>query len=396
MINKIFLPIISAIIFLLLISCNDSPTDLGTVLLGQDGVEVLKLDSSIDSISQFSRPIKKVYSLGSSSQLLLGKAENVTAHTLLKYLFVIPDSIKAELAANTLTITDSWVELSKSYSFGDSNATFDYQVFKINNNWTSSTFSADSLSALSIDNSDISTNRISENDTVYSFHLNPIVISSWLQDYVDTSVTSNYGILLSPLDNTQKVLGFTAFNSTGVDEPRLRIVFQKPGAYVDTLIGFIASDISVVLGDLPNVGNENLAIQSSLTSEAKLFFDLSVIPDDVDINYATLTLSVDTLQTKTGSSFTNSLRVFLVADSTTDSISTIFVHTLSRSNATYKGEITSIVRGWIDNNISNEGMLIKATSELNGVEIFVIKGSNAANFAERPKLEIVYSKRGKR
>lgn len=396
MINKIFLSLISAIIVPLLISCNDSPTDLGTGFLGQDGVEVLKLDSSTDSIPQFSKSIKKIYSLGSSSQLLLGKAENVNAHSLLKFIFAIPDSIIAELNNNTLTFNDSWVELTKSYSFGDSNAAFDYQVFKINNNWTSSTFSADSFSSLAVDNADISTNRTTENDTIYSFHLSTTVTASWMQEYVDTSLTSNYGILLSPLDNTQKVLGFTAYNSTGVGEPSFKIVIQKPGEYIDTLIGYIASDISVVLGEPPNVGTENLAIQSSLTSEAKLFFDLSTVPENIDINYASLTLSVDTLQTKTGNSFTNSLRVYLIADSSTDSIYTSFAYTLSRIKATYTGEITNIVRGWKDNNISNEGMLIKATNELNGVEIFAIKGSNATDISERPKLEIVYSKRGKR
>ena len=396
MINKIFLLFISAIIIPLLISCNDSPTDLGTGFLGQDGVEVLKLDSSTDSIPQFSKYFKKVFSLGSSSQLLVGKAENVTAHTLLKFIFAIPDSIIEDLTANTLTFNDAWVELNKSYSFGDSNAVFDYQVFKINSNWTSSTFSADSFSSLAFDNADISTDRTSENDTNYSFHLNPTVVSTWLQEYVDTSLTSNYGILLSPLDNTQKVLGFTAYNSTGVDEPTLRIVIQKPGEYIDTLIGYIASDISVVLGEPQNVGTENLVIQSSLTSEAKLYFDLSLIPDSTDINYASLTLTLDTLQTKTGSSFTNSLRVYLIADSTTDSLYTSFAYTLGRINATFKGEITNIVRGWLDNNISNEGMLIKATNEPNGVEIFAIKGSNAANVSDRPKLEVVYSKRGKK
>ena len=181
-----------------------------------------------------------------------------------------------------------------------------------------------------------------------------------------------------------------------MDEPTLRIVIQKPGEYIDTLIGYIASDISVVLGDPQNVGTENLAIQSSLTSEAKLYFDLSLIPDSTDINYASLTLTLDTLQTKTGSSFTNSLRVYLIADSTTDSLYTSFAYTLGRINATFKGEITNIVRGWLDNNISNEGMLIKATNEPNGVEIFAIKGSNAANVSDRPKLEVVYSKRGKK
>ena len=97
MIKNISLLFLSAISIFLIVSCNDSPTDLGTKFLSQDGVEVLKLDSSIDSIQQSSYSFKKVFNLGTSSQLLLGKAENITSHVLLKFVVAIPDSIKNEL-----------------------------------------------------------------------------------------------------------------------------------------------------------------------------------------------------------------------------------------------------------------------------------------------------------
>lgn len=390
MINKIFLSFISAITIFLLISCNDSPTDLGKDFLDR-GFGVYKFDTSLDSMPQHSRDFINVYSLGASSHLLIGKAENVTAHTLVRFIFQIPDSIKTELTSRNLTVIDSWIELIKDYRFGDSAATFDYEVFKINSGWTSSKFTSDSLENLSHDNTDLSFNRTTENDTVYSFHIDTTLVSSWLQNDIDTSVASNYGILISPTPGTQKVLGFTAFNTSGENDPILRIVVQKPGEYIDTLIGYVAADISVVLGDRQNVGIENLAIQSSLTSEAKLFFDLTVLPKDITINSAKLTLTVDTIQTKTGSSFTNSLRTYLLADSSKDSVNANYAYTLSRSGSTFSGEITNIVRVW-NNKVSNQGMLIKATGELRGIEIFAIKGSNASNISDRPKLEIVYTR----
>ena len=102
MIKNISLVFLSAISIFFIVSCNDSPTDLGTKFLSQDGVEVLKLDSSIDTINQTSYSFKNVFPLGSSSQLLLGKAENVTSNVLLSFVFAIPDSIKEELAARNL------------------------------------------------------------------------------------------------------------------------------------------------------------------------------------------------------------------------------------------------------------------------------------------------------
>lgn len=390
--NKKLFSFISAITIFLIIGCNDSPTDLGVDFLSQDGVEVFKIDSSVDSIPQQSNHFKNVINLGSSDHLLLGKAENVTAKMLLRFVILIPDSILTELEARSLTVLDSYIELTKDYSFGDSAGVFDYQVFRINSSWSASTFTADSLSTLQYDNVDLSLNRVTTNDTVYSFHVDTTLTSSWLQNYADSSVGSNYGILLEPTANSQKVLGFTAFNLSGIDDPRLRIVVQKPGAYIDTLIGYIAADISAVVGEVQNTVNENLSIQSSLTSEAKLFFDLSVLPEDCVVNSARLTLTVDTIQTKTGSNFTNSLRVFLFSDSAKKEISTNYIYTLLRSESKFAGDITNIVRAW-KNNVDNQGMLIRASSELRGVEIFSIKGSNASNIADRPKLEIVYARK---
>ncbi len=388
--NKIFLSFISIFIIFLLVGCNDDPTDLGVGFLLQDGVEVLTLDSSTDSIPQHSNYFKKVINLGASDHLLVGKAENVTAKTLMRFAFLIPDSIKAELQKKSLTVIDSYIELTKDYSFGDSIAPFDYNVFKITSGWSSATFTADSN--LTFEEVDLSSNRTSLNDSVYSFNLDTTLASAWLQNFVDTSAASNYGIMISPTSNSQKVLGFTAFNVNGVNDPRLRIIVQKPGAYIDTLVGYISADISAVYGELLNTVSENLYIQSSLTSEMKLLYDLSVLPNDCVINSAKLTLTLDTLQTKTGSNFINSLRVYLLTDSVKNEISDSYLYTLSRNGATFTGEVTNLFRAW-NNNVDNLGMLIKASSELRGVEIFAIKGSNAANILERPRLEIVYSRK---
>lgn len=389
MVNKIFLSFISAITLFLLISCNDSPTDLGVKFLEQDGIDVKKIDP--DSIPQQSNYFKRVISLGSSDQLLVGKAENVTAKTLLRFALFVPDSIKTEFIAQNLTVIDAYIELTKEYSFGDSNAVFDYEVYKINNSWSSSSYTADSL--LTFDSVDLSSNKTTDNDSVYTFHFTTALATAWLQNFVDTATAANNGVLLSPTANTQKVVGFTAFNLNGINDPRIRIVVQKQGAYTDTLVGIISADISAVFGEAQNAVSENLYIQSSLTSEAKLYFDLSVLPQDAEISSANLTLTVDTLETKTGSSFVNSLRVYMLTDSTKYEVSKNYLYTLSRIGSTFTGQVTEMFKAWSKNSTTNQGLLIKASGELRGVEIFAVKGSNAANLLERPKLEIVYTRK---
>jgi hypothetical protein len=392
-IKKIFSFLVPAIFALLLISCNDSPTDLGKDFLLQDGVGIYSFDSSIDSMNQTSRQIKKVYSLGSSARLLIGKAENVKAHSLLKFVFSYADTITTQIKNNELKILDSWVELVKDYRFGDSASTFDYAAYKITSNWTSFGFTTDSLPFLTRESNDISSLRSTENDTLYTFHIDTTVTSFWLHTYADTGFNGyNYGLLISPTDNAQQVLGFKAFTVSDLDVTLLKIVVQKPGSYIDTLFAYISSDVSVVEGEVAVVGDENIAIQASLTSQAGLFFDLSVLPENITINSATLTVTVDSVLTKTGSSYSNLLLAYLVADSTKDSVDANYFADLTSSGNTFTGNISNIVRAW-NNNVSNQGMILKAFSEVYGIELFVIKGSNAAIESQRPKLKIVYSRK---
>lgn len=394
MIKKNLRFFISLIFALILISCNDSPTDIGKNFVDPlDGVELFTFDSSVDSMNQSSTTIKNVYSLGASSRLLIGESGNLKAHSLLKFFFSYADTIKEQIANNELDVLDSWIELTREYNFGDTNAVFDYAAYKITSNWTPSGFSADSLSLLTKESNDISSFRTTANDTLYTFHLDTTVVSFWLHDYVDTSSSFfNYGLLISPANGCQQIFGFTAYNTSGENEPVLRIVVQKPGSYIDTLTGYILSDISAVEGNVANVGNENLAIQGSLTSEAKIFFDLSVLPKNITIHSATLTLTKDTIQTKFGSSYQDLLLAYLLADSTKDSIDTDYYGSLSSSGNTYTGDISDIVRAW-NYNTSNQGIIVKAYTEFYGVELFAVKGSNAAIINQRPKLKIVYSRK---
>jgi len=392
-IKKIFRYLIPFVALFLIIGCNDDPTDLGVDLLEQDGVEVLKLNSYTDSLQQYSYDFNDAVVLGGATHILLGKAENITSHILMKFVFSIPDSIKSELEKRNLTVIESYIELTKSYRFGDSSAYFDYGVYEVKESWSSSSFTSDSFATLNYGNIDLSFQREIDNDSVYSFRLDTTLVSSWLQNYADTNIASNNGVLLSSAIGTQKVLGFTAFNVDGENDPRLRIVVQKPGEYIDTLIGYISSDLSIVLGERANVGSENLVIQSSLVTEVKLLFDLSKIPDNVVINSAILTFTVDTIKTKIGSNANvNKLYVQLLTDSVKNEVSKDYNYILTRSGSSISGSITNIVRAW-NNDVENQGFLVKSATELYGVDIFAFRGSNAPDLSERPKLEIVYSRK---
>ncbi len=369
-------------------SCSDSPSSLGSDLLSQDLINILELDSAKDSLFQSASVYKKVIELSSANRLLLGKKDNIEAGILIKFLIFFADSIKQQLTNNELFVLSAKVEFTKNYTFGNSTAPIDFSVHKINNNWSTG-FTSDSLAILTYDANDISFSK-TFSDSINGFNFDTQTALNWLKASADSSIPIDNGLYIKPAMSSEKIVGFQALTIEDLTIPSLKIIIQKTGVYSDTLSYFPSVDLSVVSGSLPDVGTENIGIQAGLNSEARLFFDLSSLPKDIVVNYAQLILTVDTIKTITGSSFTNSVRVNYITDSTNLAIDSTFSLFLDRDANTFKGSVTSFIqRTLIENN--NQGLLLSASDKINGVELFAIKGSNAAVFTERPNLQIIYT-----
>jgi len=386
-IRSIFLTLFVSV-SLLHLSCSDSPSSLGADLLSQDLINILELDSAKDSLFQSSSTYKKVIALSNADRLLLGKKDNVEAGILVKFLIFFADSIKQQIINNELTVLSAKVEFTKNYTFGNSSAPIDYSVHQINSSWSTG-FTSDSLTLLSFDANDISFGK-TFTDTINTFNFDNQTALNWLKARADSITPIDNGLYVKPSMSSEKIIGFQALSIDDLSIPSLEIVIQKAGVYIDTLSYFPSIDLSVISGSLPDVGFENIGIQAGLNSEARLFFNLSSLPKGIVVNYAKLILTIDTIKTITGSSFTNSLRVNYLTDSTSLIIDSTFSLFLDRDSNTFEGSVTSFVqRTLIENN--NQGLLLSASDKLNGVELFAIKGSNAAIFTERPKLQIIYT-----
>lgn len=369
-------------------SCSDSPSSIGAKLLNQDLINVLSLDSAKDSLFQSSSIYKKVIALSNADRLLLGKKNNVEAGILIKFFISLADSTKLQLKNNELTVISANVELTKNYTYGTATAPIDYSVHKINSKWSTG-FTSDSLASLVFDANDISFSK-TFSDSINSFKFDNQTALDWMKARADTIIPIDNGLYIKPSLSSDKIVGFQALTIEELPIPYLRIVVEKAGAFVDTLSYFPSIDLSVISGSLPNVGTENIGIQAGLNSEGRLFFNLSSLPKEIVVNYAQLTLTLDTLQTITGSSFTNSLRVNYITDSASLAIDSSLSLFLARDGNAFKGSVTSFIqRSLVEN--SNHGLLLSASDKLNGVELFAIKGSNAAIFPERPKLQIIYT-----
>lgn len=379
--------------FLAISSCSDTPTDLGSELLNPDLIGVTVFDTQKDSAFQSSYSFKKVIKLGGAPRVLIGKTDNLTAHALFVFTFVISDSLKQLVKNDSLNILSAKVELTPDYVYGDSNATFDYSVHKINSEWVSASFTADSfLSAkFNYDPADLSSNR-NASDSLYTFDLNPNAVKDWLRNQADTSLAKNNGILISPTPSTNKIVGFVAFNPEISNDTKVKAVIQKVGTTrQDTITAYVLSDVHVIIGE-NTVPPEKMIVQAGVVSNSYLYFDLSKIPDKAVVNYAKLSVELDSLDSKFGSGYTNSLTVYLVTNSDSLKIDEASGESLLKNGKRYEGNISSFVRYWLNQN-NNQGIVIKAGNELAGVEKFVLKGSTYPVYEERPKLEIVYTVR---
>ncbi len=382
--------IIAGIMTLVFYSCKDNPTLVGANLLKNDYINVKQLDSYSDSLHQTSSYYKKVIPLGASGTLLVGNAANVQASTLILYAISLPDSIITDLNNNAVNIVSSTIHLTPTYTFGDSTASFDFSVHKVNSSWTSLGFDADSLPGLVYDQTDLSLNH-QFSDTLVTVDVSNSTVTTWLKEVADSTYSSDHGIYLMPNSNAKKVVGFRAYTAGTTPGTSLHIVLQKPGAYSDTLIFYPLQDVSIVTGNLPTAVKGDMFIQSSVTINSKIWFDVSSIPKNALINNAELTLTRDSVSTITGNSYTNTLLVYLLADSTNESLSdSTQILTLTGSGNIFQGNITPFIQSWVDKG-NNQGLLIKAASQISGLELFAIKNSSAANLSVRPRLQITYT-----
>lgn len=378
------------IVFFLLIqiSCSDTPSSLGSNLLNQDFTNIISLDSEKDSLFQTYGIYRQILPLSNADRLLLGKKDNAEASILIKFLINLNDSLITQFKNNQLNVIDAYVDFTKNYSFGDSIAPFDYSVHKILSSW-STEFTADSLALLSFDGNDISFNK-TFSDSINRFKFDPTVAFTWLKAHADSDFAANKGLFIKPSAFSNKIIGFQALSSLDVPLPYLYTVIEKPGVYRDTLKFFPSVDLSVINGNIADVGPDNFPIQSGINSMAKIYFDLSTLPNGAVINYAQLTLTLDTLKTITGSNFSNSLRLNYLTDSSKIVIDSSTIFFMNRIGNTFNAAITPLIQlSLIKKNF--QGFLISSADKLNGMELFAIRSSNAVIYNERPKLEIIYT-----
>jgi len=383
------LTIILACLSLIIISCSDDPSSIGVDLIGSEYLVLNNFNTQDDSTTQTSYYYKNAGSLGLSSRIFIGKRGDLEASTLMRFDFIINDSLQDNFLDDSIKVNYAKIRLLPNYTYNDAAQSMDFTVHKISNYWTSSSYTIDSLSTLMYDNSDVISNR-NFSDSLYTFNIDNNIVLSWIKSSIDTNLEKNYGVYFKPTAGSGKIVGFPAYTLYDTTYAQLTVVVEKPGFYIDTLSGFLVSDVSVISGNFPVLPDGEIAVQGGLAIESKLFFNIKNIPQNVIINNAQLILKQDTTNSVLSQSGAGSIRIFSVVDSTTDSVNTSNSILMTKQDDIFTGNITSLVSDWV-NNKNNQGMILTTGTQTDNLEMIAIKGSNYADLKERPQIKVVYT-----
>ena len=381
---------------LLIASCNEDPTSIGSQLIpGGDYLDFQVVNSYDDTLQQNSSYFTENIDLKRSTIILLGKDDNLESWMLMRFYMLFPDSILSPFQNDSINILSTKVEMRPSYYFGDSLGTFDFTVHKVYTAWTPGGFNKDSMDVLDYDAVNYASS-MSITDSVITFDLESSVVIDWLKRTYDESQPENHGLLFKPTANTTRIFGFPGYDAYSQEFlTRISIVCEKQGEFVDTVNVIPFSDVHAVKGTVPPSDPENIMLQAGLASRGSLYFDLSRIPLTSVVNRATIQLFVDTLETVNGSITSDSV-AFTIWDNSTEHLidSTVSFQYAVRDigQAYYEGEVTKLVQEWI-NGTPNEGFRISLSDEARSVNHVAIKGSNSADPAIRPRLKVIYSKK---
>jgi len=384
-----FLPVLVLFPFLFT-ACSDDPSSLGSELLNQDNIVISHLDSFTDTLNQQFASRKTNLALGSSNIIIVGKDANVESQLLLAFSLSIADKYLSNY--DSITFVSANLVFTKKYSFGDTLQPFNVGVHQVTSTWNS-LFTVDSLSKLSYASNSV---LLSANSSGTDLALDPALVKNWFLAAKDTMLAKNYGVLIKPT-GACKFTGYASSNSYNENVPELKIVVKKTTSYQsfqDTLTYFGSVDVHIVTGKFPEPSPQTLTIQSGTGVRGKLWFDLSKLPADAIINKAVLTLSIDTLNMKVGTSYSDGLAAYEIADSIKDSTNSFAAVSLPRSGNKYSGDVQRIINNAVITK-NNFGIMITSPYLATGLENFALFNSSVANNELKPRLAITYSQKKK-
>ena len=377
----------SFVVAITTVSCSDEPTLLNT----PDPSSFIRGDVVIDSTSVVAvngSSFKKVLPMG-GSQDIVGRWGNYSALTAIRFFqasFPTRDTIQV-ISATLRLRAISW--------FGDSTAPLRFSAYRISKTWTPSGVTWDSVQAAGFYEAaplrGTYDNAISADSEYIYINLDTAMVRGW---FASGTRDSNFGVLLVPNLSAQVGRGFTPFNAADSARfyPQLEVIARGvAGGAQDTTRD--STGYSTFVGNIDNL-NSNPALlyaQAGVVYRSILQFDVSAIPRGAIIASAELLLDRDPATSRLYK-FTRDtivgLHVLLSQGDSTFEAQGAYGSRKSGTPYTFSFDVRHAVQRWIRD--PNYGLILRALSEFNNLDLYTFHGQLAADPALRPRINIKY------
>lgn len=400
-----FWSLLAAIAFgALLQSCNEQPTTLGLSML-YDTLSVRTASSSDSTpLIMKSENISSKAVIFNSSCVYVGKSDNMTALTLLRF-GNIPDSL---VTLSESAITECFLEIyPKYYAYGDTSSnTLSFKVFKVSKYWTTKT-NCDSLL-----NPDGSSDYFDQTiQGTYSgqipfkkdsappikIALNKKMLLDWFTMARDSVI--NWGIVLKPDDNSNIIRQFSAqVIGDTLNHAKITMNYKDSKDSLRTLTLLTAIDASVVCAK--EVQTNDIVLRGGIANKNKLTFDLSYIPSESGILYAEMEIVLNKSLVRKGNMPLDSvIEAGIYATESLDSnpITTFNGVRISGTDRFVFSGINSIIEKIVRNGGKGTVVLYPyGWSLVQSLDYMPFYGLTEPNVGLRPKLKVAYSTRFRR
>lgn len=360
--------------------CKETPTSVGSGLLGSGDIPKLGIDTAEASIySTVPTTISTVY----SDRLLVGKYPEYTALTMIRFTG-LPAGV-----FDTVSVTGARLQLQSVFHFGDASAPLAFLGYQLLANSDSASY--DSLTTRSADyynnsNPILAYPPTSLDDTsLIQCSLDTAIVHSW---FTTDGSAANFGIILIPT-NVSTIKSFGSFvNGTATSWPSLILYYTKNGI-TDTASFSVGVSRYVANRDLASLvfsDPQSMFVQSGVAYRAQLTFDLRNLPKPGLILKAQLELTYNpTVQPGLNPVSVDTLIAYrLNHDSTITDTPVPGVTVTSGNYKIYRFEIANYARVWA-NADSLQRLQFGGLRENSSLDLFPLYGTLSAS-AVRPRL----------
>ncbi len=392
--------IVPAILLSLLQSCNEKPTTVGYDFV-LDTIEVYPLSSNDLPIITGHKSYRQHIPIFNSGAMLLGQSKDdegiSTAYMILRFSN-FPDSNN-----KIISITGAVLYLYPlRYGFGDTVANIlSFDVYPLTKIVTLDT-DCDSLNETYYDANTILARwegRIEYLDSIprISMEFDTNIVRQWLIEQSDPNRdTLMNGIFIKPKANSTVIRQFSAaaIGATTRDRPMLKVYYTRADGGLDSSITRSANDISIVC--TPKTDENSVIVQGASGYRTEFEFDVSMIPPLSAIHRADFELIMNESKSKFGNHGPDSvLKIEFIVDSTGENYFTrIYEGYREKNSHKYVfNYLASAVEIW--NRRGGKGKLILRAANIfeEQQQMDRIYFYGLDDFANKPQLRIIYSKR---